>query len=176
MYLYMYLYMSIYTYMYTPIRTRNRVTDKLVQNRTVLYDLVSDYISSTPRSWKRVFVVGYSRSGTNGLARYRGRENMGPSNNDSKCVYVRTWRIHSMRRVWGYVNETTGFGNMWFALKMSEPVPYFSLNRMAGRDRGNFLMLRTVLQDFKKSIGIFWINQYFIALRFLNETQRLIAR
>ena len=136
----------------------------------------SDYISRTPRSWKRVFVVGYSRSGTNGHARYCGRESMGPSNNDSQCVYVRTWRIHSMRRVWGYVNETTGFGNMWFALKMSEPVPYFSLNRMAGRDRGNFLMLRTVLQDFKKSIGIFWINQYFIALRFLNETQRLIAR
>ena len=30
-----------YVYTYTPIRTRNRVTDKLVQNRTVLYDLVT---------------------------------------------------------------------------------------------------------------------------------------
>ena len=35
---------------------------------------------------------------------------------------------------------------------------------------------RTVLQDFKKSIRIFLLFQGLIALRFLNEILRLIAR
>ena len=30
------------------------------------------------------------------------------------------------REVGGYVNKTTGFGNMCFVLKMSEPVPHTS--------------------------------------------------
>ena len=34
---------------------------------------------------------------------------------------------------------------------------------------------RTVLQDFKKSIGIFLLFQGLIALRFLNEILRLMA-
>ena len=36
-------------------------------------------------------------------------------------------------------------------------------------------VFRTVLQDFKKSIGIFLLFQGLIALRFLNEILRLIA-
>ena len=31
-----------------------------------------------------------------------------------------------LREVGGYVNGTTGFGNMWFVLKMSEPVAHVS--------------------------------------------------
>jgi len=37
-------------------------------------------------------------------------------------------------------------------------------------------VFRTVLQDFKKSIGIFLLFQGLIALRFLNEILRLMAR
>ena len=37
------------------------------------------------------------------------------------------------REVRGYVYKSTGFGNLGFMFKMSEPVPYFSLNRMAER-------------------------------------------
>ena len=37
-------------------------------------------------------------------------------------------------------------------------------------------VFRTVLQDFKKSIGIFLLSQGLIALRFLHEILRLIAR
>ena len=39
-------------------------------------------------------------------------------------------------------------------------------------------VFRTVLrmQDFKKSIGIFLLSQGLIALRFLNEILRLMAR
>ena len=44
---------------------------------------------------------------------------------------------------------------MGFMYKMSEPVPYVSFNRMAERGRGANQVLRTVLQDSKKSIRIF---------------------
>ena len=53
------------------------------------------------------------------------------------------------------MHETRGFGNMGFMYKMSEPVPYVSFNRMAERGRGANQVLRTVLQDSKKSIRIF---------------------
>ena len=59
------------------------------------------------------------------------------------------------REVRGYVYKLTGFGNLGFMFKMSEPVPYFSLNRMADEADVLTKMLRTVLQDSKKSIGIF---------------------
>ena len=45
------------------------------------------------------------------------------------CAYLH--EILLRREEGGYVHKPTGFGNLGFMFKMSEPVPYFSLNRMA---------------------------------------------
>ena len=89
------------------------------------------------------------------------------------CARVKKILKLKRREVRGYVNGLTGFGNMWFVFKMSEPVPAVPVwtFKSSGGSRPRYLVqcLAPSFKIRKKSIGIFWLFQDFIALRFLNE-------
>ena len=97
----------------------------------------------------------------------------GPSENHTSIETIPTQQ--TLTSGYFYVNGPAGlgFGNMWFVFKMSEPVPampVWTIKSNGGlRPEVPLVVFRTVLQDWKKCNGIFWLFQDFITLRFLNE-------
>ena len=54
------------------------------------------------------------------------------------------------REVGGYVNRTTGFGNMCFVIKMSEPVTYASTWKFKSNDGSTTRYLTWCIASFSK--------------------------
>ena len=110
-----------------------------------------------PHVRKYLLAVSPSGSRANANAHCCGRAHMVPQINEGRCVHIHSWRIFGTYSVVGIREQDTGFGNMWFALKMSESVRTLDLVVIVEQVRGTK-----------------W-NASHHAAKFQKKNQRLIA-